>query len=44
MKYIDIDEIPTKLKKIDSVADCTNKYKNLVQSACLTYDKGSGNI
>ena len=23
---------------------CTNKYKNLVQSAYLTYDKGSGNI
>ena len=30
--------------KIESVADCTNKYKNLVQSAHLTYDKGSGNI
>ena len=29
---------------IESVADCTNKYKNLVQSAYLTYDKGSGNI
>ena len=30
--------------KIESVADCTNKYKNLVQSAYLTYDKGCDNI
>ena len=30
--------------KIESVSDCTNKYKNLVQSAYLTYDRGSGKI